>query len=763
MVARDLQSTIESKRSRHSKELSSLSSTAATESRRNKFANVESIRYEVIHVVPGRIRLKIEDLRHDADFAQRFRGLLLAHAGVRQVRINDWCASAIIEYAPDECTLGSILDRLDQGGVWSVEPYIEPSGNMPKKPSHLITWLTRFIDAIERLAPAIVQLSVGGAAFVAALFEMPLAVTNTLVAASVAPIIARALDTAVEEKRIGVDALDGIAAVLMLSSGKTVAAGFMTMLIGLGEFIRELTAQRCKRIIADLLGLAGRSAWIVRGKNRICVPAEQVCVGDVVVVYPGDMIPVDGVIISGEAEVNQASLTGESTTVEVGPGSTVFAATVVVEGKVYLRCEATGNDTRAGLVIQMVQSAPIHETKVQNYAALMADKLVMPVLLGAVGCLAFTKNVQKALSIVIFDFATGVRIAAPTAILASMQRAGHHGILIKSGGALERLATIDAILFDKTGTLTAGNPHVTEVITLSSTPKERMLELAAAVEQRLQHPAARAIVHYAGHHNLKVLERADSEHMRGLGVRAQVDGEDVIVGSRRMMEAESIDMRPAQAAEAEILRRGQSMAYVAVNGELAGLIAYADRLRPEAPMVIEQLRKRGIKEIVMATGDNEAPARAMAQASGITNVLSGAFPEQKAEMVKSLKARGFTVAVIGDGINDSPALVHADVAISLHGGTDAAREHADVILTDDDLRRLPEAIDIARGAMGLVKQNLTFIAVPNGVGLGLAACGMIGPAGATLLNNGSAILAAVNSLRPLYSDQWVHGEQDKAK
>jgi Cu2+-exporting ATPase len=540
----------------------------------------------------------------------------------------------------------------------------------------------------------------------------------------------------------------------MLASGRTVAAGFMTMLIGLGEFIRELTSQRCKKIIADLLGMAGRSAWIVRGKKRVCVPADQVCVGDVVVVYPGDMIPVDGVVISGEAEVNQSSLTGESMAVDVGPGDKVFAATVVVEGKIYLRSEAIGKDTRAGLVIDMVQSAPIHETKVQNYAAVMADKLVMPVLLGSVGCFAVTRNIQQALSLVIFDFATGVRIAAPIAILASMQRAGHHGILIKSGGALERLASVDAILFDKTGTLTAGQPHVTEVISLNSVPKERMLELAAAVEQRLQHPAARAIVHYAGHHNLQVLERADSEHMRGMGVRAQVDGVEVIVGSRRMMEAEGIDIRPAQKVEADLLTRGQSMAYVAIEGELSGLIAYADQLRPEAPEVIKTLRHRGVKEIIMATGDSDGPARAMAHASGITNVLSGAFPEQKAEMVKKLKERGFTVAVIGDGINDSPALAHADVAISLHGGTDAAREHADVILTDDDLRRLPEAIDIARGAMSLVKQNLTFVVVPNGVGIALAALGLIGPAGATLLNNGSAIIAAINSLRPLYHGQW---------
>lgn len=731
-----------------------------------KAISVESrpaVNYTLVHAVPGRVRLRMEELRRDKDFIARFINYFNAVGGVTSIRINSWCASAVIEYDCGCMSLGALLDLLDEGGVWTAAPHVESPRKAAGARSALTRWLGQLVEAIERLAPAMVQLGVGAASFAAALLQVPTGITKLLVAASVAPILARAVDTAVEERRIGVDALDGVAAIVMLASGRTVAAGFMTMLIGLGEFIRELTAARCKKIISDLLGLAGRSAWIVRGKKRVCVPASEVCVGDVVVVYPGDMIPVDGVVISGEAEVNQSSLTGESIPVEVANGCRVFAATVVVEGKIYLRCEAVGGDTKAGRVIEMVQSAPIHETKVQNYAALLADKLVMPVLLGSLLCMGLTRDIQRALSIVIFDFATGVRIAAPTAILASMQRAGHHGILIKSGGALERLASVDAIVFDKTGTLTAGQPHITEVVCLNSHPKRRMLELAASVEQRLQHPTARAIVHYAGRENLQVPDRSESEHMRGMGVRAYVDGEDVVVGSRKMMEAESIDVRPSQAAEQAILARGHSLTYVAINGELCGLIAYADQLRPEAATVIATLRKQGVKEIIMATGDNEAPARAMATASGITNVLSGAFPEQKAEMVKALKEKGYTVAVVGDGINDSPALAHADVAVSLRGGTDAAREHADVILTDDDLRRLPEAIDIARGALGLVKQNLTLVAMPNGIGLVLAATGLIGPAGATLLNNGSAIVAAVNSLRPLYSSQWVSNEKPNGR
>jgi Cu2+-exporting ATPase len=243
-----------------------------------------------------------------------------------------------------------------------------------------------------------------------------------------------------------------------------------------------------------------------------------------------------------------------------------------------------------------------------------------------------------------------------------------------------------------------------------------------------------------------------------MGVKASIDNVEVIVGSRRMMESENIDISESRAVEAQALAVGESIAYVAIEHQLAGLIRYSDQLRPETALAMQQLKRLGIKKLVMATGDGEGAAHRIAETCGITEVIARAFPEQKADLVKKLKAEGFTVAVIGDGINDSPALAHADVAISLHGGTEAARHSANVVLTDDDLLRLPEAIKIARGAMGLVKQNLSLAVVPNSAGLALAAFGLVGPAGATLLNNGSAIAAALNSLRPLYVNSWSQAE-----
>jgi Cu2+-exporting ATPase len=362
------------------------------------------------------------------------------------------------------------------------------------------------------------------------------------------------------------------------------------------------------------------------------------------------------------------------------------------------------------------------------------------------------------MSMLIFDFSTGIRIAAPTAVLSSMHRAGRRGILIKNGAALERLSLVDAIIFDKTGTLTSGEPRISRVATFDGRSENEVMSYASAVEQRQHHPASRAIIKWASQQNLTVFERSDSQNLRGMGVKAIVEEHVVLVGSKRLMEVEKIDMSAVGKLELELAEQGESLAYVAIDQKLSALVAYKDQIRQEAALAITQLKRLGIKKLVMATGDGEQVASMIAHTAGITDVLSRAFPEQKAELVKQLKAAGYTVAVIGDGINDSPALAHADVALSLHGGTEAAQHGSDIILTDGDLRRLPEAIKISRSAMGLVRQNLSLAMVPNSAGLFLAAVGLVGPAGSTLLNNGSAIVAALNSLRPLYSETWSQAE-----
>ena len=705
--------------------------------------------YRVAHSIPGRLRLSVDQLKGNPELAQQLAGAAITQPGVTNVRVNRLAASLLVEYDVEKNDESALLIALRGTDLSLVTPVDVP--NTPVAKVGLI--LERAVALIEKLTPPVVQFGLGTTALVASLLGLP--VSGPLAILASVPILTRALDTAVTERRISVDGLDGLAAVLMIAYRNFRSASFMIALIALGEFIREMTSNRCKKIIGDLLGLAGRSAWLVKGKKRICIPADQVKFGDTIVIYPGEMVPVDGLIVQGEGSVNQASLTGEAIPAEVKQGTTVYAATVLVVGQIYVRCTATLTNSRASQVIDLVNAAPLHETKIQNYASLMADKAVVPIIGSALLCLLMTKQVTRMISMLVYDFSTGIRIAAPTGVLACMARAGRRGILIKSGGALERLAHVNAIIFDKTGTLTLGKPSVTEIFQAAEYTPDEVLAFAAAVEMRLSHPAAEAIVKEAHNRGLQISTRTGASHSMGMGVEAIVDDKRVLVGSRRLMESQKLDLVSVERYEKIAGLRGDSLAYIAIEGKIAGLLAYSDTIRPETPEMIRKLHRRGIKRIVMATGDNQLSAQRIANAAGVDQIFAGAFPEHKAQLVKQLKEEGYVVAVVGDGINDSPALAHADVAISLRGGTDAAREHADVVLTDDDLLRLPEAVDIARGAMGLVRETMALVAIPNGVGIVLTAFGIVGPAGATLLNNGSAIVAALNALRPLMSPGWT--------
>ena len=717
------------------------------------------LRHEVYKDDWARVRFYCLSLVDDLSLSRYVCQELVKQEGIQTARVNTWCGALIVDFdtkilAKEQ--LLEFLERLSYSPDLNNLSVIQAPLSFLRVIHSLINPLLRFMDSV--LVPA-VQLIISGAGLACAFFGAPVLVTRCLLFASILPIGLRAADTLLIEGKVSVDALDGMAAALMFGVGKFKEACFMTVLISLGEFIRERTSQQCRKMVDDLLGLSGRSAWLVKGKKRVCIPVDQVKVGDQLVVYPGELIPVDGTVIEGQAAIDQSKLTGESLPVEIAAGEQVFAATVLLEGKIYIRCLSIGADTRAGAILSSLKLAPIHETRIQNYAAAMADKLVVPIILGAGLRFLFTRNLISMMSMLIFDFSTGIRIAAPTAVLSSMYNAGRKGILVKNGAALERLAQVSAIVFDKTGTLTLGEPKITQVLSLTEGQgqqysEDEIIGLAAAVEQRHHHPASRAIVRYAAYKKISIGERSESSQVRGMGVKAKIQNKIVMVGSKRLMESEQINIEIARTHELQITGNGQSLAYVSIDGKIVGLIAYSDQIRPDAAQAIKQLKKLGIKKIYMATGDGEIVAKQVAQECGIVDYISRAFPEQKAELVRELKAQGHIVAVIGDGINDSPALAHADIGFSLHGCTEAARDGADIVLTDGDLRHLPEAIRIARGAINLVKENLTLAVVPNGVGLGMATFGMIGPAGATLLNNGSAIVCALNSLRPLYSDPW---------
>jgi Cu2+-exporting ATPase len=490
---------------------------------------------------------------------------------------------------------------------------------------------------------------------------------------------------------------------------------------------------------------------VLLGDTVVSVPAAELKVGDLVVVYPGEMIPVDGEIIDGQATIDQKTITGEGLPVTRGKGEAAFAATVIREGQITVRALRVGTATTAGQIVRLVESAPIGDTRMQNHAERFADRLVAPTLALAASTAAVTRDFSRFLSLVIVDYGTGIRVAAPTSVLSSMTHAARAGIIIKSGGHMEKLADIDTIVFDKTGTLTHGQPAVIDVISYQDhiTPNH-LLGLAAAAETKLQHPVAEALRSKARLLGVNVPPCHETKYRIGLGVEGQVNGYYVHVGNERFMRQSEIRTDMSVLDRAGLDEKGFSSLYIAVDGKLAGLVPYSDKIRDESHQVIRSLHEKGIKNTIMLTGDNAVVARAVSGDIGLSRHFADMLPADKAGVIQELQREGRRVAMVGDGINDSPALSFADVGIAMKHGAEVTHESADVILMEDSLWKLVKAIEISQGAVSLIKQNYAIVAALNTVALALALPGgLITPEVTALISNGSAILASGNGIRPI--------------
>ena len=710
------------------------------------------MQFEVVHLLPGRIRLRVNALHRSRALSDLLVEWLSTQPAVASVRANVSCSSVIVTFthgqesiwlpALHRITLPQLkavrsarasiagIHRLDQGVA------------IPARVTNKRSWRLLLPMALAGIAAMLSMVAVP----VAPISAIP------LLALAAIPVWLRALKVLRTERRLNVDLLDGLAIIVALLHGEPITAAVIVSLIALGDYIREKTAAQSKKTIRELLEFQGKTAWILRGKKVVQIAAQSVKVGNTVIVYPGEIIPVDGVVLDGCATVDQKMITGESMPVVVQRTQSVFAGTVVHDGKLKLRAQQVGGQTTAARIVQLIETAPVTETRVQNYAEKFADQMVAPWLVGALALWAATGNIERLLSMLIIDVGTGIRVAAPTSILACMTAAARQGIIVKSGAHMEKLSKIDTIIFDKTGTLTRGTPEVLQIISFDKQrfPPAKILQVAAAVEARLKHPIAEAIVAEARQANLELLPRSKSRYQVGLGIEAQVNGYHVHVGNSRFLLQSGIDVARADNNLRELARHGCSTVLFAINGELVGLIPCADQVRDDAAEVIAALHSRGVRELIMVTGDNATAAKAVCDRLGIDRCIAEALPSEKAKIVRRLQQQGRTVAMVGDGINDSPALAYADVGISMKHGADVARESADVVLMEDSLQKLILAIDISRDAMSLVKQNFGIIAVLNALAFALSLpAGLVRPSLTASISNGSAILASLNAVRPL--------------
>jgi len=611
----------------------------------------------------------------------------------------------------------------------------------------------------------LVRIGVGGAALVLlgvrryGLRRPPVLSGSSRFAATVVtiftgyPFARGAVGTLAGKRTAGTDALVTAATLASLLLRENVVALTVLWLLNIGEWLQDLTLRRTRAAISALLAGTQTSAWVLRPGTpdvEVQVDLARLRVGHLVVVHDQATLPVDGEVVEGESVVDQAAITGEPLPVSVRPGSRVHAGSVNLRGRIVVRATATGSDTAIGRIIARVERAQDDRAPVQTVGETFSSRFVpLSFALAGITWLA-TGDVRRAMTMLLVACPCAVGLSTPTAVSAAIGNGASRGVLIKGGAHLEAAGRIDTIVFDKTGTLTVGRPVVTNVVSFSLdwTP-EAVLGYAASSEVHSRHPLAQAVIRSTEERHVYIPPHEECEVLLGLGMRTQADGRLLLLGSEALMADQGVPVGSEPLDWLDRLRAAtETPLLLAVDGELVGLVSLRDEVRPEAQQVLAELRATGVERIVMLTGDHEATARAVAESLGITEWRAETLPEDKQDVVTALKAAGRTVAVVGDGTNDAPALASADIGIAMGvSGTDVAVETADVALVGDDLRHLLDLRDLGRRTLQIVRQNYGMSIAVNGAGLAVGAAGALSPVLAAVLHNASSVAVAVNSAR----------------
>ena len=553
------------------------------------------------------------------------------------------------------------------------------------------------------------------------------------------------------QRRLEVEVLDALSISASLLRGDFGTAGSVMFLLNLGSLLEEWTRKKSLDDLARSMALNVDKVWVRAEGGEVLLPLTKVHAGDEIVVRSGNMIPLDGAVIEGEAMVNQAALTGESMPVRKSEGATVYAGTVVEEGECVFVAKAEGGANRYDKIVSMIEESEKLKSSTENRALQLADRLVPWCLAGTVVTYALTRNVTRAISILMVDFSCALKLSMPLAVLSAMRECGNYHITVKGGKYLEALAKADTIVFDKTGTLTRATPQVVQVIPFSGCEEREVLQLAACLEEHFPHSMANAVVRAAKERGISHEEmHSEVEYIVAHGIASRVGGQRVVIGSAHFVfEDEQCTVPAEEQARFDALDPQYSHLYMAASGRLVGVICIADPLRPEAASVLRQLRRLGFTNTVMMTGDSERTARAIAGQVGVDHYFAEVLPEDKANFVQKAKAEGHTVVMIGDGINDSPALSAADIGIAINSGAAIAREIADVTIKADSLEELVLLKGIANALQHRVSANYRFVLTFNSTLIVLGALGILQPATSAMLHNLSTIGISLKSMTNL--------------
>jgi heavy metal translocating P-type ATPase len=691
------------------------------------------------HETEGRLRLQNPALYRKRELCEAIERELLNAAGVERYFTNELTSSVLIFFDPRHIQKNQLVELLDET--------LRNSAEVARTP----------LDLDLPICTASVALAASGRFLFPALapFSAALFFYSTI------PSFKNAYNVVFKEKRLGVDVLDGIVVVACLATGQIFAGTVLAWSLSVARKLVQKTEDNSKKMLLNVFGKQPRFVWLFLDGREVETPLERLKINDVIVVHTGETVPVDGEIVDGMAMIDQHALTGESAPAEKIKGDKVFAATVLLAGKIYVAVTSAGEETTSAKLARILNDTAGYKLRSQSQGEAMADKAVVPTLaLGALGLA--TGGVDGAVAIVNCDLGTGIRVAAPIGMLTSLTLCAQQGILVKDGRALELMRKVDTFLFDKTGTLTRERPEVGRVRTFQGYSEEQILQWAAAAENKFSHPIARAILDKFESLGLRMPEVDDSKYRVGYGITVVVDGRTIRVGSARFMEYEGIDL-PAELNQemAEVHGDGHSLIMVGVDEQLGGAIEMLAASRPEAEEVIAGLRERGAKHLAIISGDHELPTRKLAERLGMDRYFAEVLPQDKAKYVELLQQEGRTVCFVGDGINDSIALKKANVSISLRGASSVATDTAQVVFMEDSLIKVLQLQDISRDLQRNINRSWALIVGPNLVCIAGAFFLGFGVMHSMVFNQLGGLLALGNGLMPLRKVAAAQAEKDR--
>lgn len=657
----------------------------------------------------------------------RMEGLFIAVVGVRKVSFNRHTRNLLVTYNGDRAVRVVLLKVIEEALL-----IYEKKENYEQGTLELKKKAAMFSGALLLAKPII-----------------PFILKPFLALYGAVPVLRRGF-MATLNKRLNVDTLDSAAIGISLLRGDYLAVGLITFFLKVGDYLEERIRQKSRESFSKMFQGQDGWAWIKKNGREMRVDTRDVVAGDLVVVRTGGSIPVDGIVTEGVALVNQSSMTGEPVSVPKMEGLMVYAGTVLAEGLLTIKSIRVGDETRVSKIIKVIEESEGLKADVQNYAEMLANKIVPYSFLLSWLIYLFANNPLKAASVLLVDYSCSIKLSTPLAIMSAMIAASKRGILVKGGRFVEKLAQADVFVFDKTGTLTEAKPKVFDLIPFNSFNREYLLKNVACVEEHFPHPVATAVVKRAEDEGLVHEENhAEVEYILAHGIASRIDGKRILVGSKHFIcEDNKIRVEDEEPVIKNFMDSGYSILYVAVEDKLAGIVIIEDRVREDSKMFLMRLKNLGVKRIIMLTGDNDATAHTVAKRLGIEEYCADALPERKTEIIKDLKEQGYVVAMVGDGINDSPAISYADVGISLNHGADIAKETCDILLLDVPLDGLIDAREIAQDAMSRIKKNFRHIIGINSALIGLGILGAISPVASVFIHNATTILVSANSLKP---------------